>query len=150
MIEYEISEKVTFPVYIDCVYQQGRYDEHVVARQRRSSDAPFIETPCDAREHYRKRFGIESFYRLAKQNLVFTSSRDAGFRLLLFVVSLLLQNVWHYPNWMYVAAPHRGGRRLLEWSFVEFCHILLCAAWTALGVRQAVPANQSSDSRFFR
>jgi ribulose bisphosphate carboxylase small subunit len=27
---------VEFPVYIDCTYQNGRYDEHGVARRRRS------------------------------------------------------------------------------------------------------------------
>jgi len=150
VIEHELAGKVTFPVYIDCVYQQGRYDEHGVARHGYAADAPFIETPRDAREHYRKRFGIESSYRLARKSLALTSSRDAGFRLLLFVVSLLLQNVWRYLHWMYVAAPRRGGRRLLEWSFVEFCNMVLRAAWTALGVRRAVPANQPLESRFFR
>ena len=47
--------------YIDCVYQQGRYDEHRVARHGSATDTPFIDT----REHYTKRFGIESSYRLA-------------------------------------------------------------------------------------
>jgi len=28
VIEHEPAGKVTFPVYIDCVYLQGRYDEH--------------------------------------------------------------------------------------------------------------------------
>jgi len=150
VIEHDLAGKVTFPVYIDCVYQQGRYDEHGVARHGYAADAPFIETPRDARQHYRKRFGIESSYRLAKQSLALTSSRDAGLRLLLFVVSLLLQNVWRYLHWMYVATPRRGGRRLLEWSFVEFCEMVLRATWTALGVRRAVPANQPLDNRFFR
>jgi len=63
VIEHELVGKVTFPVYIDCVCQQGRYDEHGVARHGYAADAPFIETPRDAREHYRKRFGIESSYR---------------------------------------------------------------------------------------
>ena len=65
MIEYELAGKVTFPVYLDCVCQQGRYDEHEVARHGYAADAPFIETPRDAREHYRKRFGIESSYHQA-------------------------------------------------------------------------------------
>jgi len=114
VIEHELAGKVTFPVYIDCVYQQGRYDENGVARHGYAADAPFIETPRDAREYYRKRFGIESSYRLARQSLALTSSRDAGLRLLLFVVSLLLQNVWRYLHWMYVAAPAAGGAA--SWS----------------------------------
>jgi hypothetical protein len=150
VIEHGLAGRVTFPVFIDCVYQRGRYDEYGVARHGYAADAPFIDTPRDARTHYSKRFGIESSYRLAKQSLALTSSRDAGFRLLLFVVSLLLQNSWRYLHWRYVAAPRRGGRRLWEWSFIEFCEMVIRAAWTALGVRRAVPANQPLDDRFFR
>ncbi|AAV48337.1 unknown [Haloarcula marismortui ATCC 43049] len=149
-IEHDLAGEVEFPVFIDCVYQQGRYDEHGVARHGYAADAPFIDTPRDAREHYSKRFGIESSYRLAKQSLAFTSSQDAGLRLVMFVVSLLLQNSWRYLHWRYVAAPRRGGRRLLQWSFTEFCEMTLRAAWTALGVRRSVPANQPLDDRFFR
>ena len=144
------SWTVEFPVYIDCTYQNGRYDEHGVARHGYAADAPFIDSPRDARRHYSKRFGIESSYRLAKQSLAFTSSRDSGLRLLMFVVSLLLQNSWRYLHWRYVAAPRHGGRRLWRWPFTEFCEMVLRAAWTALGVRRAVPANQPLDDRFFR
>jgi hypothetical protein len=150
VVEHGLAGRVTFPLFIDCVYQRGRYDEYGVARHGYAADAPFIETPRDARIHYSKRFGIESSYRLAKQSLALTSSRDAGFRLLLFVVSLLLQNSWRYLHWRYVAAPRRGGRRLWEWSFIEFCEMVLRSVWTALGVRRAVPANQPLDDRFFR
>jgi IS4 transposase len=68
----------------------------------------------------------------------------------LFVVSFLLQNVWRYLHWVYVAAPRRGGRRLWRWPFTEFCEMLTRAVWTVLGVRRAVPTNQSLDNRFFR
>jgi hypothetical protein len=95
-IEHKLAGEVTFPVFIDCVYHQGRYDEHGVARHGYAVDAPFIDTPRDARDHYSKRFGIESSYRLAKQSLAFTSSQGAGLRLVMFVVSLLLQNSWWY------------------------------------------------------
>ena len=33
---------VDFPVYIDCTYQQGKYDEEGAARRRRSRDAPHL------------------------------------------------------------------------------------------------------------
>ena len=58
---------VEFPVYIDCTYQNGRYNEHGVARHGYAADAPFIETPRQARSHYRKRFGIESSYSLSER-----------------------------------------------------------------------------------
>jgi len=79
-----------------------------------AADAPFIDTPRDARNHYSKRFGIESSYRLAKQSLAFTSSQDAGLRLVMFVVSLLLQNSWRYLHWRYVAAAPAAGAPPLE------------------------------------
>jgi len=50
----------------------------------------------------------------------------------------------------YVATPQRGGRHLWEWSFVEFSEMVLRAAWTALGMRRSVPANQALDERFFQ
>lgn len=150
VITHELTGAVTIPIFIDCTYQQGRYDDHGVARHGYAVDAPFITTPREARRHYSKRFGIEASYRLATQSLATTSSRDAGLRLLLFVVSLLLQNVWRYLHWLYVAAPRRGGRRLWRWPFTEFCEMVTRAVWTALGVRRAVPANRPLDDRFRR
>ena len=71
-------------------------------------------------------------------------------RLLYVVVSLLLQNVWRYLHWEYVATPRRGGRRLWRWPFEEFIDMVTWAAWTALAVRRAVPANKPLDGRFKR
>ena len=59
-IEHDPAGDVTFPVFIDYVYQQGRYDEHGMARYGHAADAPFINTPRDAREHYSKHFSSES------------------------------------------------------------------------------------------
>jgi hypothetical protein len=51
---------VEFPVIIDCAYQMGRYDEHGVARHGSAADAPFIDTPRQARQQYSKWFDIEA------------------------------------------------------------------------------------------
>jgi len=83
-----------------------------VARHGYAADAPFIDSPRDARYHYSKRFGIESSYRLFEQAIATTTTRDPTVRLLYVVVSLLLQNVWRYLHYEYVATPRRGGRRL--------------------------------------
>jgi putative transposase len=112
VIEHDLAGEATFPVYIDCTYRQGRYDDHGVARHGYAVDAPFIDTPQQARYHYGKRFGIEASYRLANQSRATTTSHDVALRLLLFVTSLLPQNVWRYLHWAYVASPRRGGRRL--------------------------------------
>jgi len=103
------SWTVDFPVYIDCTYLNGKYDENGVARHGYAADAPFIDSPRDARYHYSKRFGIESSYRLFEQAIATTTTRDPTVRLLYVVVSLLLQNVWRYLHYEYVATPRRGG-----------------------------------------
>ncbi|MCD2205326.1 ISH3 family transposase [Halobacterium sp. KA-6] len=144
------SWTVEFPVYIDCTYLNGKYDENGVARHGYAADAPFIETSRDARYHYSKRFGIESSYRLSEQAIATTTTRDATVRLLYVVVSLLLQNVWRYLHYEYVATPRRGGRRLWWWPYKEFVNMVRRAAWTALAVRRAVPANRPPDDRFYR
>ena len=108
------SWTVEFPVYIDCTYLKGRYDEYGVARHGYAADAPFIETSRQARYHYGKRFGIEASYLLSELSIATTTTQETAVRLLYVVVSLFLQNVWRYLHWEYVATPRRGGRRL--WS----------------------------------
>jgi hypothetical protein len=141
---------VEFPVYIDCTYKNGKYDEHGVARHGYAADAPFINTPQQALYHYSKRFGIEATYRLSESTLISTTTTDPTRRLLFVVISLLLQNVWRFLHWKYVATPRRGGPRLWRWPFSEFIDMVTRAAWTALAVRRAVPANQPADERFTR
>ncbi|KOX95952.1 ISH3 family transposase [Halorubrum tropicale] len=144
------SWTVEFPVYIDCTYLNGKYDENGVARHGYAADAPFIGSPRAARYHYSKRFGIESSYRLFEQAIATTTTRDPTVRLLYVVVSLLLQNVWRYLHYEYVATPRRGERRLWWWPYKEFVNMIRRAAWTALAVRRAVPANRPPDDRFHR
>jgi hypothetical protein len=141
---------VEFPVMIDCTYQMSRYGEQGVARHGYAADAPFIDTPRQARQHYSKRFGIEATYRLSESSLISTTATDQTRRLLFVVISLLLQNVWRYLHWEYVATPRRGGRRLWWWTFEEFIRMVTRAAWNALEVRRSVPANQPPDERFER
>jgi IS4 transposase len=119
VIEHDLTGKldgpavtVEFPVYIGCTDLNGKYDDRGVARHGYAADAPFIESPRDARYHYSKRFGIESSYRLLGQAIATTTTGDAAVRLLYVVGSLLLQNTWRYLDYEYVAVPRRGGRRL--------------------------------------
>ena len=141
---------VEFPVMIDCTYQMGRYDEEGVARHGYAADAPFIDTPRQARRHYSKRFGIEATYRLSESSLISTTVTDQTRRLLFVVISLLVQNVWRYLHWEYAATPRRGGRRLWWWPFEEFIRMVTRAAWNALSVRRKIPTNKPPDDRFTR
>jgi len=106
------SWTVDFPVYIDCTYLNGKYDENGVARHGYAADAPFIDSPRDARYHYSKRFGIESS-RLFEQAIATTTTRDPTVRLLYVVVSLLLQNVWRYLHYECGDAPPRRASPLV-------------------------------------
>ena len=141
---------VEFPVMIDCTYRMGRYGDHGVARHGYAVNAPFIDTPRQARRHYSKRFGIEATYRLSESSLISTTVTDQTRRLLFVVISLLLQNVWRYLHWEYVATPRRGGRRLWWWPFEEFIRMVTRAAWNALSVRRSIPTNRPPDDRFKR
>jgi len=102
-----------------------------VARHGYAADAPFIDSPRDARYHYSKRFGIESSYRLFEQAIATTTTHGSTVRLLYVVVSLLLQNVWRYLHYevcgdaprMGVAsslvAPYKGVRQYDSTSCVD-------------------------------
>jgi len=119
-----------------------------VARHGYAADAPFIDSPRDARYHYSKRFGIESSYRLFEQAIATTTTRDPTVRLLYVVVSLLLQNVWRYLHYGMWRRPPRGRRLVVAVQGVR--QYDSAAAWTALAVRRAVPANRPPDDRFHR
>jgi len=64
------------------------------------------------------------------------------------VVSLLLQNVWRYLHYEYVATPAESGVASGGGRTKEFVNMIRRAAWTALAVRRAVPANRPPDDRF--
>ena len=144
------SWTVEFPVFIDCTYQQGKYDEEGVARHGYAVDAPFIDTPRQARTYYSRRFGIESSYRLSERSIANTTTQNPAVRFLYVLLSFLLQNAWRYLHWEYVASRASARRRLWSWSFDEFLGLVRRAAETALVVRRAVPANKPPDDRFER
>jgi putative transposase len=62
-------------------------------------------------KEYRKRFGIESSYRLMNQAR--TNTRNPVLRLLYVGLSLLLVNIWIYIQWIYLSIPRQGGRKVV-------------------------------------
>jgi len=109
------SWTVDFPVYIDCTYLNGKYDENGVARHGYAADAPFIDSPRDARYHYSKRFGIESSYRLFEQAIATTTTRDPTVRLLYVVVT---------RERLAVTVRRPPRRRLWWWPYKEFVNMI--------------------------
>jgi len=143
------SWTVDFPVYIDCTYLNGKYDENGVARHGYAADAPFIDSPRDARYHYSKRFGIESSYRLFEQAIATTTTRDQRYGCCTWwCVSSYRTSGGTFTT--VCGDARRGGRRLWWWPYKEFVNMIRRAAWTALAVRRAVPANRPPDDRFHR
>ena len=84
---------------------------------------------------YRGRFGIESSYRQSRQARLFTTSRQAWFRLLIFGLSMILRNLWLEVRWL-LGEPKRGrgGRKIAKTllPFPMFLRWLVSALWKAL------------------
>jgi hypothetical protein len=96
-------------------------------------------TTKKARRAYAPRTGFESGYRLSKGCRGRTSSRDPKWRLVLFGLSLLLQNAW---IWMVI-----GGKRTLHrwWKvlrdalpFIDFCAWIVRCTEAVTGHRLSV------------
>lgn len=69
-------------------------------------------SPRQVRRLYRRRFGVETSYRLAARVRAWTSSRNAAYRFLLLGLSFVMVNVWVHLCWLYTQVPRRGGRSL--------------------------------------
>ena len=68
-------------------------------------------------KEYRKRFGIESSYKLMNQARARTSTKKPVLRLLYVGLSLLLVNIWIYIQWTQLSKPRQGGRQPVTWTF---------------------------------
>ncbi len=66
------------------------------------------------RGRYRRRFGIESSYRLLEQVRLRTSSPNEALRFLAIGLALLLGSVWIALHWRYLRAPGSGPRRVVR------------------------------------
>jgi putative transposase len=69
-------------------------------------------TPERCRQQYRKRFGIETSYRLANKLLGWTTSRNAAYRFFLIGLGFVLLNLWVHLCWKFTQVARRGGRGL--------------------------------------
>jgi putative transposase len=107
-------DQETFPVHVVCIYSKGRYRRrglyrfayvvigHVGMRSRQIAD------------EYRRRFGIETSYRLMNTVRARTTSRSAELRLFFVTLAFLLLNLWSYVKWSHLFIPKRGPRQILH------------------------------------
>jgi putative transposase len=108
--------EVSFSVHVVRIYLKSRYGRHG------SECYGYVVSPVDVVslrrvfDEYRRRFGIESSYRLMNESRARTSSRDPKRRLLFVAVSFILINTWVYVKWESLSVPVRGrnGRRVID------------------------------------
>jgi len=103
------GKSVTFDLWVVCRYKKGKrgkkgieYLVYVVSKVKAS-------LTC-IRENYRKRFGIESSYRLKNLCRIRTTNKKPTLRLLFVGISFLLVNIWVTFLWRRISQPRRGGR----------------------------------------
>jgi putative transposase len=127
-----VEKKATFQVNIVVRYRRGRWGRRGL--EYLSFAVHGVDIPV-ARTHreYRKRFGIESSYKLMNTARARTSSRSPVLRLLYVAMGFLLLNLWIYHHWVYVSVKRRGGRELVEWRFKTMLRQVVRAIEDALG-----------------
>jgi len=83
-------------------------------------------TPERCRQRYRKRFGVETSYRLGNKLLGWTTSPNPAYRFVLIGLGFLLLNLWVHLCWLYTQVARQGRRALATFLFrqVRFLNFL--------------------------
>jgi hypothetical protein len=107
---------VTVEVWIVCIYLNGRHGKH--GRQYFAYAAHRVPFGPRALYHdYRRRFGIESSYRLKNTCRINTTMSNPVVRFVFFAIAFVLIDVWVFLQWTIVSLPRRGGRLIFYTRF---------------------------------
>jgi putative transposase len=109
-------------VHIVCKYNKGRYRRNGVKHFAYTVIGKLKLSPQQLFEAYRRRFGIETGYRLMNTMRARTTSKCVALRLFFVALALLLLNLWHFVKWHHLFVPQPGPRQLLH-------HLLPLARW---------------------
>ena len=112
----------TFTVWIVVKYSKGRYRRNRIGYFAYIVIGHWTLPPHQVYEEYRKRFGIESTYRLMNTMRARTSSRSVALRLFFVALALLLLNLWAFIKWCFLHKRQRGPRQVVH-------HLLPLARW---------------------
>jgi len=112
----------SLPLYIVCKYSKGKYKRNGVFRFAYIVIGALKRQPVQIAEEYRRRFGIETSYRLMNTVRARTTCKIAAFRLFLVALAFLWLNLWQYIKWVYLFVPKPGPRMVLH-------HLLPLARW---------------------
>lgn len=112
----QLYGSVTFQVWVIGTYEMGCRGHHGVKY------LAFVvyKIPlriCALPGDYRKRFGIESSYRLKNLCRIRTTTKNPATRLLYVGIAFLLVNLWVFIIWTCVSKPRQGGRQLFQALF---------------------------------
>jgi len=117
-----IYDDESFTVWIVCKYSKGRYRRKRIGYFAYSIIGDLTMPPHQIYEEYRKRFGIESTYRLMNTVRPRTSSRSVALRLFFVALALLLLNLWAAVKWAFLYKRQPGPRQVVH-------HLLPLARW---------------------
>ncbi len=108
--------EASFFVHVVRIYFMSRYGKHGSQCYGYALHPLSVVSLGRVFDEYRKRFGIESSYRMMNVSRARTSSRDPKRRLLFVAVSFILINTWVYVKWESVSVPVGGryGRRVID------------------------------------
>lgn len=90
-------------------YKKGRRGENGIEVLLYAVGGP-VPSPAETRAMYRRRFGIETSYRLDEQVRIRTSSRNPAIRLLYFAIAALIQNEWVILKLTHASERRRGRK----------------------------------------
>ncbi len=126
----------TFNLALVCKYGKKKYNRKGARYFAYAliGSIPTIPKPRKVFSEYRKRFGIESSYRIMNRARARTSSRSPEIRLLYVAISLIIQNAWVYFNWSYMRERKQGVRKANEgMTFYEFLDSIIQGCKAFLG-----------------
>lgn len=110
------DNSVTFDLWIICKYKKGKRGKHGV--EYFAYVVNKVKTNLDyIHEDYRKRFGIESSYRMKNVCRIRTNNKNPVLRLLFVGISFLLINIWVNLLWFRISKKRRGGRLIYRKLF---------------------------------
>jgi len=134
---------VTFPAHIVMKYAKGKRGKHRI--EYYGYVVHGVHLPVKStHEIYRKRFGIESSYRICWQSLPKTTSRDPKIRFLFVITSLLIQNHWIYLRWKYLSERRQGHRQIKEdkLTYADLLQLIVDALISIYGVVTEIETNE--------
>ncbi len=138
------KRQVTVSVCVGYRRHRNRKDRKQVRQKLLFAAWRVKGSPTEIREHYRRRFGIETSFRQMRQARIPTCTRSPRLRLFFLAVALILRNVWVWLHQTRLAQSSGDTltlhlerlrfKRMLDWIAYEVVALFHdgsppCATW---------------------